>query len=121
MSLEIGGATRTLSLNRVKALAAVAVDDAAEPNLLLDLLMEPPVGGGGVVKLLRVETHCFDPRRLVPTESEPEDAFLSLAGAVLSASGASWLLGEGAHQLRRYASVPAYERDLLTVLRLGGL
>lgn len=119
LRLEVSGAEHALTLSRVRAMAAAAVDDAAEANLVLDLFLERPSGGTAPAKVLRFETHRFDPRVLVPTEPDAEDAFLSLAGAVLAASGAAWLLGEGAHRLRRYPTLEAYEQDLLRVVRLG--
>ncbi|MEW6489903.1 MAG: rhomboid family intramembrane serine protease [Thermodesulfobacteriota bacterium] len=119
LRLEVSGSEHALTLSRVRAMAAAAVDDAAEANLVLDLFLESPSGGAGPAKALRFETHRFDPRLLIPTEADAEEAFLSLAGAVLAGSGAAWLLGEGAHRLRRYPTLEAYEQDLLRVLRLG--
>lgn len=119
LRVEVSGAEHALPLRRVRALAAAAVDDAAEANLVVDLFLESPPAGAGAVKTLRFESHRFDPRLLIPSEPDAEDAFLSLAGAVLAGSGAAWLLGEGAHRLRRYPTLEAYEQDLLRVLRLG--
>jgi membrane associated rhomboid family serine protease len=121
ITLELGtGVERSLHLSRVRALGAAAVEgDGTEPNLVLDLFLRMPKGDASEAKVVRLETHRFDPRILIPTETDFENAFHSIAGAVLTASGASWLLGENAHALRRYPSLEAYERDLVRVLRLG--
>ena len=58
---------------------------------------------------------AFDPRKLVPSERDQADAFLSLVGAVLAGSGATWLLGTDVSRLNTFDSLQAYESAVVAV------
>lgn len=113
-----GGPEKAVALGRVRALASAAVDDAAVPNLLLDLLLDGSGPAAGPIRVLRLQSRQFDPRDLLPSAADEEEAVLSLAGAVAAASGATWLLGGASERLRRYPSLAAYEKALQAALGL---
>lgn len=103
-----GGETRTLPLDRIRALAAGAVGDGGE-RLVLDLVVGLGEGPEGSTRVVRLDGRQFDARRLVPSEGDPRDAFLSLAGALLVGSGAAWLFGESATHLIVFRTAADYD------------
>jgi hypothetical protein len=114
------GDRRNLDIRRIRAVGAAAVGGAGvEDSMILDLFLETGASSGRPVKAIRLDSHRIDPRRLIPAETDPRDAFLSLAGAVVAASGAVWLLGVAATRLNSYPTAADYERDLFRALGLG--
>ncbi|GAB4263717.1 MAG: hypothetical protein Kow0092_14840 [Deferrisomatales bacterium] len=118
LTVEIDGlGPRRFSVDWVQAAHAAVVDEGGvEPNRILDLVLRPPRERPEVTRIVRMETLRFDPRRLLPSEPELDDALLRLAEAILEACRARWLRGERIEALPRYPSRRAYERDLLTAL-----
>jgi membrane associated rhomboid family serine protease len=114
--LEMAKGRRTLALKRVRSVAAASVADAdsRRPYHVMDLLLDSSPGGPEP-STVRLETRRFDPRKLVPSERDEADAFLSLVGAVLAGSGATWLLGTDVSRLNTYDSLRAYESALMAV------
>jgi hypothetical protein len=115
--LEMARGRRTLALKRVRSVAAASVADAdsGRPYHVMDLVLDSPRGGPPEPNTVRLETRRFDPRKLVPSGRDEADAFLSLVGAVLAGSGATWLLGTDVSRLNTYDSLRAYERALVAV------
>jgi len=119
LNLESAG-RRVVPLPNIRGIAGAQVyDGGVEPEYLLDLVLELPARRDQPARVIRLHSARFDPRRLVPTETEVGDALLSLAGQLLVGSGGLWLLGAHPTELRSYASPAAHQKELLAALRLN--
>jgi membrane associated rhomboid family serine protease len=103
--------------------AAEICEPDQEPYFVLDLFVDKPDPKAGRLRAFRCSTRTFDPRHLLPDETDPNRAFLTIVGRILAGSGAP-LYPEDLHPFQAqpfatYASVEEYEAALLTQIALA--
>lgn len=120
LTVELEGRGRkSVPPERIEGVAAAWIGAGPEGYALVDVLLGSSSGDPARRTVLRLDARRFDPTALVPTEPEPEDALLSIAGALVASSTASWLVGTGLGQLPRYPSLRDYEASLRGALGLS--
>ncbi len=113
------GGKRRLALDRVGAVAVAAVRGLAPKSVLIvDLALNwVPDEPDAPLKLVRLRSDRFDPRRLAPDAEAPLDALRSLVRQLLEHSGATPLPDRGTAVGRpgfaRFDELVRYERDVL--------
>ncbi|HSN57431.1 MAG TPA: rhomboid family intramembrane serine protease [Candidatus Sulfomarinibacteraceae bacterium] len=99
------------------AVAAIR-EDGRRPYLVVDLLLDPPWDGSGELRVVRLRSTAFDPRRLVGGENAMA-AFQRLLETVLERSGAEPLPDEASVRhpgTRSFPSIEAYQQEVLGVM-----
>jgi membrane associated rhomboid family serine protease len=109
---------------RMEAVGAAQIrEPGQEPYFVLDLFVDKPDPKVGKLRAFRCSTRTFDPRHLLPSETDPNRAFLTIVGRILAGSGAP-LYPEDLHPFQAqpfatYASVEEYESALLAQIALA--
>jgi hypothetical protein len=113
------GGKRRLALDRVGAVAVAAVRGLAPKSVLIvDLALNwVPDQPDAPLKLVRLRSDRFDPRRLAPDAEAPLDALRSLVRQLLEQTGATPLpdrdTAVGRPGFARFDELARYERDVL--------
>lgn len=114
-----GDDRRRIDLSKIEAIAVGAVAQAGgKPFFVVDLLFDPPWDGTGDLRILRLRSSSFDPRRLVGGD-RPMDAFGNLLARLLELSGATPLPDADSiftPGSRTYASLDEYQGEVLGVM-----
>jgi membrane associated rhomboid family serine protease len=119
LSIELpGGRAGRLELSKIEAIAVGSVGELApKPVILVDLLLNHSQLGDGVLRLVRLRSDRFDPRRLAQgaTALEAFCAFLNLlasrTNAALLPDPESFRGGAFSH----FADLASWQRDVLHV------
>ena len=120
----VGRGPMVLKDERLQAVGAAEIREAGqEPYFVLDLFVDKPDPKVGRLRAFRCSTRTFDPRHLLPSETDPNRAFLTIVGRILAGSSAP-LYPEDLHPFQAqpfatYASVEEYEDALLTQIALS--
>jgi membrane associated rhomboid family serine protease len=120
----VGRGPMVLKDERLQAVGAAEIREAGqEPYFVLDLFVDKPDPKVGRLRAFRCSTRTFDPRHLLPSETDPNRAFLTIVGRILAGSGAP-LYPEDLHPFQAqpfatYTSVEEYEGALLTQIALA--
>ncbi len=120
----VGRGPMVLKDERLQAVSAAEIrEPGQEPYFVLDLFVDRPDPKVGRLRAFRCSTRTFDPRHLLPSETDPNRAFLTIVGRILAGSGAP-LYPEELHPFQAqpfatYASVEEYEGALLTQIALA--
>jgi hypothetical protein len=120
----VGRGPMVLKDERLQAVGAAEIREAGqEPYFVLDLFVDRPDPKVGRLRAFRCSTRTFDPRHLLPSETDPNRAFLTIVGRILAGSGAP-LYPEDLHPFQAqpfatYTSVEEYEGALLTQIALA--
>jgi membrane associated rhomboid family serine protease len=120
----VGRGPMVLKDERLQAVGAAEIrEPEQEPYFVLDLFVDRPDPKVGRLRAFRCSTRTFDPRHLLPSETDPNRAFLTIVGRILAGSGAP-LYPEELHPFQAqpfatYASVEEYEGALLTQIALA--
>jgi membrane associated rhomboid family serine protease len=113
-----GGRTARLELAKVQAIAVGTVGGLGpKPVILVDLLLNHDEVGEGPLRLVRLRSDRFDPRRLAPGAT-PLDAFHAFLNELASRTNAALLPDPESFRggaLSRYADLDAWQRDVLKV------
>jgi len=111
------GQTKLVRWERIEAVALAAVEGLAEkPLLLLDLALNWVAPEGQVLRVIRLRSDHYDPRRLMGREGSRVEALRELIETLLERSQAAPLPSEEAVSGRPFASYPSladYERGVL--------
>lgn len=120
----VGRGPMILKDERMEAVGAAEIcEPGQEPYFVLDLFVDKPDPKVGRLRAFRCSTRTFDPRHLLPSETDPNRAFLTIVGRILAGSGAP-LYPEDLHPFQAqpfatYASVEEYESALLAQIALA--
>jgi len=122
LKLDVEGRGKTrLPLARLEAVGVAAVSGLAErPVLLVDLVLNWMSLADEPLKVIRLRSDRFDPRRVVPDAGSAVEALRSLLAHLLDASDATPLPDPDAARGRPFASYPELERYQREVLRVEG-
>lgn len=118
LELEVGGKPRSLALSAIQALGVCGISRAGQkPVVLVDLLLDSPWGDRPTLRVVRMTSDTFDPRRLIGGE-EALEAFQNLLKRLLDISEAVPLPDPDAavgKPFRSFPSIDAYQREVLGV------
>jgi hypothetical protein len=118
LTLRSGSSFPTIQLGQIAAVAAVGIaSGAAQPFLLIDLLLDDPGSGATMLRLIRLAGFDYDPRTVTGHQGKTE-AFRHLLEQLLDGSGATGLPTATAAVGRpflMYPSIAAYEARVLGV------
>lgn len=115
----VGRGPMVLKDERLRAVGAAQIRiSGEEPYFILDLFVDRPGPAVERLRAFRCSTRTFDPRHLLPAESDPNRAFLTIVGRILGGSGAP-LYPEDIHPFQAqpfatYGSIEKYEAALLS-------
>ncbi len=114
------GRERELPLEQVQAVAVAGIQPPGERGyLVLDLALDSPWGAGTDLRVVRMTSRTFDPRRLLGTDGPAVEAFRALVDIVLKGSDATPLPGPEAVAGRPFATFPDLESYAREVLGAG--
>jgi membrane associated rhomboid family serine protease len=118
---QIGGRRGHIDFARVQAIAVGAVNGiATKPVLVIDLLANWNEVDGGPLRSLRIRSDTFDALSLVPSASNPAEAFRSVLEMLLARSNAVPLPdsdGARGRPFRVFENLTRYEREVLLIDR----
>jgi len=107
-----------LPYERIEALTLAAVEGlSAKPVLVVDLVIAWRVPLGEAVKTIRLRGDRFDPCQVVPGQTSPLSALLTMVAEVRNRASALPIPHESALRgdpFASFADIAQYERDLLT-------
>ena len=115
------GASSRLALETVQAVAVVGIQPPDQPaSLLVDLLLDLPEGVSETLRVVRIRSNRFDPRKVLADAAgmAPLEAIRMLVEELLGRSGGAPLPSREAALGRPYAVFPseaAYESEVLGV------
>jgi len=118
LEIEVEGAVRRMALGQVHALGVGGVArEGRKPVVVVDLLLDSPWGDRETLRIVRLTSDSFDPRRLVGGD-DAMVAFRALLDHILKVSEAVPLPDPDAARgrpFRSYPSFEAYHREVLGV------
>lgn len=113
------GRKRRVRFDRIEAVSVVSVDGlASQPVILVDLILNWMSLTAEPLRLIRLRTDRFDPRRLVPTKEDPLEALRTLVKRLLQKTNATPLpdlQSASGMPFAGFGSLAAYQRDVLMV------
>jgi membrane associated rhomboid family serine protease len=119
LTIDVRGATRRMALSLIQAVGVGGVrPHDRRPFLLVDLMLDPPWSERGQLRVIRLSSTDFDPRRLVAGADDSLQAFRELLEGLLTATGAVPLPDPDSARgqpFRTFDSVESYERDVLGI------
>ena len=118
VTLDVGERGKAeLELTRIEAVAVVGVKGLRpKPVVLVDLISNWMAPGDEPLKVIRLRSDRFDPRKLVPGESAGFQALKTWIGQLVARSGAVPLPDASAvagEPFRTFESLEDYEREVL--------
>jgi membrane associated rhomboid family serine protease len=118
LDVEIKGKGKSrVPFDRVDAVAVAAVAGLSEkPVLIIDLVLNWMSVGDEPLKVIRLYSNRFNPKRLSPDAASPLAALQAFAAELMQRSGATPLPGADAVSGNPFASYPsldAYQREVL--------
>jgi membrane associated rhomboid family serine protease len=119
LALELpGGRAGRLELAKIQALAVGSVAGlAAKPVILLDLLLNHSEVGEGPLRLVRLRSDRFDPRRLA-AGATPLDAFRTFLNLLATNTNAALLPDPESYRggpFAKFADLESWQREVLKV------
>jgi membrane associated rhomboid family serine protease len=119
LMIDVQGTTRRIALGQVQAVCVGGVrPHDRRPFLLVDLMLDPPWSERRQLRLIRLSSTDFDPRRLVANTNDSLQAFRDFLDGLLSSTEAVPLPDPDSARgrpFRTFDCVEAYERDVLGV------
>jgi len=109
-----------LPYGRIDAISMAAVSGiTARPVLLVDLMLNWSSASDQPLKVIRLRSDRFDPRRFEPGASDPLQALTALVHGLVQRSGGACLPSQEVvtGSFQRFDSLDAYERDVLLGFR----
>jgi hypothetical protein len=118
LEVEIDGrGASKIPFDRIEAVALAAVAGiSSKPVLIIDLVLNWMGPSDEPMKLIRLHSNRFNPKRLAPSATSPVAALQQLVAHVIEQSGATPLPNASAAEGRPFASygdVASYEREVL--------
>lgn len=118
LSIEVEAGSKTvLPYARIEAVAAGAVQGLADkPVLVVDVVLNWLAVPDEPLKVVRLRSDTFDPRRIVPDKGSALEALRALLDQLITRSGATPLPGRDAALGNPFASFPdlaTYDRTVL--------
>ncbi len=118
LSIEVEAGSKTvLPYARIEAVAAGAVQGLADkPVLVVDVVLNWLAVPDEPLKVVRLRSDTFDPRRIVPDKASALEALRALLDQLITRSGATPLPGRDAALGNPFASFPdlaTYDRTVL--------
>jgi membrane associated rhomboid family serine protease len=121
LTIEVQGVSRRMALSQIKAISVGGVRPPdRRPFLVVDLMLDPPWSERGQLRVIRLSSTDFDPRRLVAGVDDSLQAFRELLEGLLTSTEAVPLPDPNSacgQPFRTFESVESYERDVLGVAR----
>ncbi len=118
LTIDVNGETRRLPLDRVEAVAVGGVRrEEGRQELVVDLMLDPPWSDRHSLRVVRLVSTAFDPRKLAQGESQM-DAFRTLIDQMIDGSGAAPLPDPESARgrpFRSFDSLSEYQREVLGV------
>ena len=118
LSLTVSGNARRLDLDDVQAIGVAGIaEQGSKPFLVVDLLLDPVWSEQPSLRVVRLVSTAFDPRKVVGG-TDSMAAFRSLIDSLLRISEAVPLPdpdGARGHPFRSFSSLAAYEHEVLGV------
>ena len=120
LSIEVeGGGKTVLPYGRIEAVAAGAVRGLADkPVLVVDVVLNWLAVPDEPLKVVRLRSDTFDPRRIVPDKSSALEALRAMLDQLIARSGATPLPGRDAalgHPFTSFPDLASYDRTVLMV------
>jgi membrane associated rhomboid family serine protease len=119
LTIDVQGATRRMALSQVQAVGVGGVRPRdRRPFLVVDLMLDPPWSERGQLRVVRLSSTDFDPRRLVAGVDDSIQAFREFVEVLLTSTGAVPLPDPDSARgqpFRTFDSMESYERDVLGV------
>ncbi|MCP4901324.1 MAG: rhomboid family intramembrane serine protease [bacterium] len=116
--LNAKGTQRNLGLEKVQAISVAGVERGeGRPVLLIDLLLDPPWGDRAALRVVRMYSNGFDPRKLVGGDNAGH-AFKAFIKRLLEVTEAVPLPDPDAvlgQPFSKYSSLDSYQREVLDV------
>lgn len=117
--LDIEGRKTEIPYDRIEAVASAAVNGLADKTVLLvDLVLNWMALPDEPLKVLRIRSDAFDPRRMVPDHASALASLRALLAELLTRSGGTPLPDRDAALGKPFATFPdleSYNRDVLLV------
>jgi membrane associated rhomboid family serine protease len=121
LTISVQGAARRMALSQVQAVGVGGVRPGdRRPFLIVDLMLDPPWSERSQLRVIRLSSADFDPRRLVGGADDSLEAFRGFLDCLLTSTGAVPLPDPDAARgqpFRTFETVESYERN---VLGIGG-
>jgi len=118
LHIEVDGVTRKMTLTQIQALGAGGiVRRDRKPVLVVDLLLDAPWGDRDALRIIRLSSDSFDPRKVVGGEDSME-ALRNVLSRILEISEAVPLpdpASASGRPFRSFPSLDAYHQDVLGV------
>jgi hypothetical protein len=118
LHIEVDGSTREMNLTQIQALGVGGIaSQNRKPVLVVDLLLDAPWGDREALRIIRLSSDSFDPRKVVGGEDSME-ALRSLLRRILEISEAVPLPDPASASGRPFQTFPslgAYHQDVLGV------
>ena len=118
LNIRVKGEVRRLVLERVEAVGVGGVRmDGGRQVLVVDLMLDAPWSDRHSLRIVRLMSTGFDPRKLAGGDS-PMEAFRSLLGQMIDMSGAAALPDPESARgrpFRSFGSLDEYQREVLGV------
>jgi membrane associated rhomboid family serine protease len=121
LTVDVQGETRRMALGQIQAIGVGGIRPAEQrPFLLVDLMLDPPWSERSRLRVVRLSSTDFDPRRLVAGVDDSLQAFRDFLDGLLTSTGAAPLPDPDAARgqpFRTFDSIASYEREVLGVVR----
>jgi hypothetical protein len=118
LEVELDGEKRTVDLAAIQVISVCGIARSAQkPVVLVDLLLDPPWGDRPQIRVIRMTSDSFDPRRLVGGE-DGMTAFQAFLERLFEASDAVPLPDPDAARgkpFRSFSTTEAYEQEVLGI------
>jgi membrane associated rhomboid family serine protease len=118
LTIEVGGKRRRMNLNQVQAIGVGGIQrEQQRPYLVVDLLIDPPWSDRHSLRVLRIASTDFDPRKIIGG-ADAMQAFRHFLDRALTASEAVPLPDPDAargNPFRTFSSIEEYQSEVLGV------
>jgi len=115
--VEAAGGRRRVGYDGIQALAVAGIRDGEHSYIVVDLLLDGPWTDAAALRVVRLKSSAFDPRKLAGDFEDPAAALRAVLDDLLRATEAVPLPDPQAAVGRPFAvfsSIEAYEREVLS-------
>ncbi len=117
ISVDVAGqGARLLPLKNVQAVAAARIDDGTQNAMVvIDLLVDSLFSDRPQIRTVRLRSHQFDARTIIPSQTDPHQALIAFIDNLLAISGATPVPDADSvkgQPFYDFASLPDYESKI---------
>ncbi|MCD4749004.1 MAG: rhomboid family intramembrane serine protease [Thermoanaerobaculales bacterium] len=118
LTIDAQGTVRPIGVHHLDAVAVAGIAEPGKPAfVLVDLMLDAPWSDRPKLRVVRLRSNAFDPRKLIPGD-DGQASFRKLLEDILEISGAVPLPdpdGAIGKPFRRFAGVAEYESEVLGI------